>query len=613
MRSNLIAACFGFSALAASSAPGQIIPQSQISFTQGSSGTWNADWDGQSARTYFLQYSLDLKTWSFAPIIRNGSGLQGAGIQTENADKFFVRLKYTDDPAVDTLAKARAADFDGDGIPNAIEVENSGSDPYDANSVGPDSDGDRLPDGWEMHYFGNLDQDGYSDPDDDGYTVFEEKALGSDPNVADPAFTDSDQDGMPDVFETVHGLSTTADDSLEDADGDGIPNIFEYKNGSSPTNATDKAPFDYIVDGSIAADNPEGKTYRRIQTAIDKAYESPWDDENNVPGPPARPFQMIYVKSGVYRENLNLWSKPTLLVGEKGNINGPVVISGVDGGATVSIGSRTVLDGFVITHEPGLTGSGVEFGYWEDEPDEPAAFAGRRIANCIIRSNAADYGGGGIVSSDTRLTIDHCTIFNNTGESGGAGAGVSQDGGSLTLRNSIIWGNIPPAPETTATQLALTNGAALILSGVTPNIIGDENAGNLAGWIDETDPLLTPYGWLKSTSPCINAGGVAPGCPVTFDLNGERRDTDSAPDIGADEYLDGNSISDGDGVPDWAEGNDDADGLTAWDEYNTHGTNPFSTDSDGDGIPDGSDDNPLIADLLPTNPVDAIQVWFPTE
>jgi hypothetical protein len=49
---------------------------------------------------------------------------------------------------------------------------------------GADSDGDGLPDDWEMTHFGDLDETPDADPDGDGYTNAEEFAAGTDP--ADP-------------------------------------------------------------------------------------------------------------------------------------------------------------------------------------------------------------------------------------------------------------------------------------------------------------------------------------------------------------------------------------------------------------------------------------------
>jgi hypothetical protein len=50
--------------------------------------------------------------------------------------------------------------------------------------VTDDSDGDGLPDGWEILYFGNLNQNGSSDPDGDGINNATEFAEGTNPSDA---------------------------------------------------------------------------------------------------------------------------------------------------------------------------------------------------------------------------------------------------------------------------------------------------------------------------------------------------------------------------------------------------------------------------------------------
>ena len=562
------------------------VRQSQVSFTSGGSGTWNVDWNGVNNRTYFVKYSLDLVNWSYAPLMRHGTGVQSCGIQNENAPKFFIQLKCIDDPAITTLQQARDADFDNDGIPNYFEVENLLTDPDDPASTGGDTDTDRLPDGWEIYYFGNLASSGYDDPDDDGYSNFAELALRSDPHVTNSAFADTDADGMPDIYETAHSISPTVENSLEDADGDGVPNIFEYSNGTSPSDATRKPSVDVIVDPQQGAVSPTDNIYGSIQEALDKATYSPWNEDLEQYWPPARPYKIIAIKSGLYRENLDVGGIPLLLIGEKGSPFGAVVIVGKDNGATIHIDSASVLEGLVITHAPGKSGPGVQVTNWQNS-SEPEMMKNRRLVNCIIRGNTEPNTAGGIYADDVHLSLVHCTITSNTCPTGGSG--IYQTGGSLSLLNSIIWGNSGDPLDPSLAQMLLASGSTLQTSAATPSIIADQNVSSVAGWLDLLDPRLSHSGWLKSNSPAIHAGGLLVNSPVPLDIHGELRNQDAGPDIGADEYRDANSVTDGDGIPDWAEGPHDNDGFSAVDEYELYGTDPRLADTDGDGMSDSDE------------------------
>lgn len=163
------------------------VPQPQVSFTQGSGSTWNADWTGIAGRTYFAQGSIDLVNWEFLPVLEFGTGLKGAGISTTGATKYFYRLKYVDASWVTTEQQARDADFDSDGIPNWFEVEEIGSDPLDRLSAGDDFDSDGMPDGWELFHFSSLSAApgtiGYPLPTGDGLTNKEKAELGLDPDI----------------------------------------------------------------------------------------------------------------------------------------------------------------------------------------------------------------------------------------------------------------------------------------------------------------------------------------------------------------------------------------------------------------------------------------------
>jgi hypothetical protein len=103
-----------------------------------------------------------------------------------------------------------------------------------------DSDGDGMSDVFETTYGlnRNVDDSG-GDRDGDGLTNLEEFILGTDPT--DP---DTDGDGMPDGYESDHGLSpVTALDANGDLDGDGLTNLEEYLAGTDPADDEDIPTF----------------------------------------------------------------------------------------------------------------------------------------------------------------------------------------------------------------------------------------------------------------------------------------------------------------------------------------------------------------------------------
>ena len=62
-----------------------------------------------------------------------------------------------------------------------------------------------------------------------------------------PADFDVDQDGMPDLWESLYGLNPMVDDSGTDLDGDGLSNLGERSNGSNP--AHPDSDLDGLNDG----------------------------------------------------------------------------------------------------------------------------------------------------------------------------------------------------------------------------------------------------------------------------------------------------------------------------------------------------------------------------
>jgi Holliday junction resolvase-like predicted endonuclease len=101
-------------------------------------------WHGHAGRTYFIQGSdpnAHLENWTWSPYIEYGNGEPISHECGATADKAFFRLHYTDSqpPPGVTLEDW---DADGDGLPNALELQ------LQTNPLNPDTSGDGIPDGW---------------------------------------------------------------------------------------------------------------------------------------------------------------------------------------------------------------------------------------------------------------------------------------------------------------------------------------------------------------------------------------------------------------------------------------------------------------------------------
>jgi len=117
-------------------------------------------------------------------------------------------------------------DDDNDGLSDAQEAQ------FSTNPLLEDTDGDGMPDGWEVSQ--GLDPvdglDAFADREPDGLTNREEYWNGT-----DPSRSDSDVDGMPDGWEVLFAFEPlNVTDGPLDADGDGATNLAEYLARTNP-------------------------------------------------------------------------------------------------------------------------------------------------------------------------------------------------------------------------------------------------------------------------------------------------------------------------------------------------------------------------------------------
>ncbi|MBK1834405.1 hypothetical protein [Roseibacillus ishigakijimensis] len=162
-------------------------------------------------------------------------------------------------------------DPDGD-LVNNEEEETGDSNPLDANSS-PDNDEDDLSDSWELVNFGDLDETGSTDPDNDGDNNALEFANGTDPN--DPfSSQDSEPDGLADGWETFY-FSDLDEGAAGDPDSDGATNLAEFNAGTNPTDGTSVPDVnnDGIPDGrTLIASDGLGTS------SFDQDGVNNWDD-----------------------------------------------------------------------------------------------------------------------------------------------------------------------------------------------------------------------------------------------------------------------------------------------------------------------------------------------
>ncbi|GAA5127388.1 hypothetical protein JIN84_08765 [Luteolibacter yonseiensis] len=446
-----------------------------------------------------------------------------------------------------------AVDFDNDGATNLAEYA-AHTDPTDY-----DSDGDALPDGWEIangldpnSYYGQSGEDGGSgDFDGDGVINQVEYLLGTNPrspagNVAD--FTrDGDSDGMPDRWEALYvkeeydsnlqhyvfirTVDWQVNDAALDFDQDGLTNLQEYQNDTNPA--------DYDTDGDFLPDS--------------------WE--------------------------LTHQMDPNSATGGEGR-RGDRDLDGIENQYEYLLGSdpNNRVTGGVLDANRDRDGDGMPDA-WE-----------------VL------WGAWGWHSETNHRLYNRSTDWET------ADAAIDIEGDGLTNIQEYRYGTNPTTEYTDYDSLP-DNWE--ILNGLNPN---SEDGGEGGLGDPDNDGYTNQQEYDNGTNPHFaedtDGDGMPDGWEIRHGLDKDD-DSDSGTDLEPDalvnliEYLVGTdpnvSDSDDDGIPDGLEDFDgdglsnaheqtyqtnpalrdsDADGISDYDEISVHGTNPLAADTNGDGLSD---------------------------
>lgn len=265
--------CFLVTSFAAFDLANAVPPPEKTTFTNLGMNSHRFDWLGTDGWTCFSQYSVDLKTWLYLPEIDQGVVHDPIDVcpLDDNGNIYprcFFRLKMSDFPTLDP----KAADFDGDGASNWLEITGLGTDPLKADSDQDgfpdgqaDTDGDGMSDQWEMMLIEQSGPPGTmgiqsilpgDDYDHDGVTNYQEYIRGFNGYQ-----TDSDGDGYSDRLSVDQELNLRLDEStgtvVKDDSGQNRNGVLVASAGWQPTGGTSGGALEFHG-GNDAVELPAG-------------------------------------------------------------------------------------------------------------------------------------------------------------------------------------------------------------------------------------------------------------------------------------------------------------------------------------------------------------------
>ena len=203
---------------------------------------------------------------------------------------------------------------------------------------------------------------------------------------------------------------------------------------------------------------------------------------------------VIYVKDGIYKENIDFKGKAITLRSENGPEN--CILDGENTNRVINFDrgedENTILNGFTIKNGGGGHNKGGGIFIDESSPT---------IRNCIIEDNNASKFGGGIYLIHSSSLIDSCTIRNNNANDKGGGLYI-RDAAPI-IKNCKIEGNYSNS-NGGGIYYQNNEGAEMLIENCEINI----NEAELKGggiYIDEGYPTIILTTFINNSA---NEGGA---------------------------------------------------------------------------------------------------------
>lgn len=453
-------------------------------------------------------------------------------------------------------------DSDGDGLSDGVEVHTHGTDP-----ANPDTDKDGVDDGDEVWVYGShpglVDSDGDGLPD--GWEV---------DNGMNPTSADSDGDTLPDTWEIAQGLNPIADDRLYDLDNDGLNNLDEYTRGTKAY--AGDSDYDGLPDGDevlIHGTNPllgdtdndgvndgaEVTLYLTNPLVRDTDGDGMWDGWETAYGldPHVNDAASDFDGDGLsnsaeFAAYLNPSNPDT-------DNDGLSDFYELANGHLARLADRDRDD--LLDGEEVAAGTNPA----DSDSDDDGLKDGLEVKTYLTNPLLADTDGDGMRDDVEVLYGTNPRV---------ADAGADPDGDGLTNEEELLAGARPLLPDTDGD--GLPDGDEVFIYGTSAYLSDTDGDGLSDGdevQVQGTLPLSQDSDGDRMPDGFEVAHGLDPR------VAGSYNDTDGDGLLDLLEYLQGSNPVSGD---------TDGDGLSDYLEI-LLGSDPLRTDSDGDGLPDGGE------------------------